>query len=97
MTATLAFSVDDFFVRQNGSECRTPVDRHLSHIRQATFIQFQEDPLSPAVIVRIARREFSIPVIGETERLDLPAESSNVAGGRVSGMGSCLDCILLSR
>ena len=56
----------------------TPVDRGGGFIRQALLVELEEDPLRPAVVSRVRRVDFPVPVVGEAQRLDLPPEVVDV-------------------
>ena len=48
--------------------------------------QLKEDPLRPAVVLRIGGVDLAIPVVAEADRLNLPTEVVDVLPGRVGGM-----------
>ena len=94
MSAPLALAVHDFFIGQHRPQCGTPVDGHFGDIGQTTFVQLEKDPLSPAVVVRIAGRYLTVPVIREAKSLNLTPEGLNIALGGLSWMGSGFNSVL---
>ena len=60
-------------------------------------VNFEEDPLSPAIIVWIGGINFAVPVVGEAEGLDLAAKIIDVLLGGVAWVGAGLDGILFGR
>ncbi len=95
--ADFAFAVDDLFVGQNGPQRRAPVDRHFRHIGQPPLEQLQENPLCPAVIARVGRAEFAVPVVRQSDPLHLPLECRDVLSRRDGRMDAGLHRILFSR
>src|SRR5699024_5584853 len=74
MSATLGQPVDHLFVCQHSAKCLAPVDRHFIHIGKSFIVQLYEYPLCPFIILWIRCIYLSVPVIAETEFLDLTAE-----------------------
>ena len=95
VAAALGDAVHHLLVGQHRAERGAPVHGNLRLIRETALEELQEDPLRPLEIRRIARRHFAVPVVGETERLELFAEAADVDGGGVAGMGARLDGVLL--
>ena len=58
---------------------------------------FEEGPLGPLVVFRIARAHFAVPVEREPDLVELLAVAGDVALGRCGGMLPRLDGILLRR
>ena len=54
----------------------------------------QKDPLSPTVVIRICRREFSLPVVAEPEHLQLTLKRRDVLIRRFARVCACLDRVL---
>ncbi len=48
-------AVLDLLVGEHGAQGRTPVDRDVRHVGEALFIELEEDPLRPTVVVRRRR------------------------------------------
>ena len=44
-------------------------------------VNLQEDPLRPAEVLDVGRRQLAAPIVGEAERLQLPAERCDVLFG----------------
>src|SRR5207245_1063013 len=59
--------------------------------------QLQEDPLRPLEVGRIGGVDLAIPVVTETEHLDLPAKGRDVPLRRLARMSAGFDGVLLSR
>src|SRR5699024_12111120 len=59
---------------QHSAKCLAPVDRHFIHIGKSFIVQLYEYPLCPFIILWIRCIYLSVPVIAETEFLDLTAE-----------------------
>ena len=62
--AALAAAVDDLLVREHGLVVRAPVDRALLAVRETPLVQLLEQPLVPAVVLRVARVQHARPVEG---------------------------------
>ncbi len=58
-------------------------------------VDLQEDPLGPLVVARIGRIDLAVPVVGETQRFDLPAERIDIILGGDSRVDVLLDRVLL--
>jgi hypothetical protein len=75
----LAASVDHLLVREHCLVLRTPLDRGLAPVGQALLEEAQEEPLCPAVVLRIGRRDLARPVDRPAHPLHLPADRLDVA------------------
>ena len=60
--APLAGPRDHLLVREDRLVLRAPVDRRLPAVGQTAIEQLKEEPLRPAVVLRVARREAPAPV-----------------------------------
>ena len=78
MSAALTLAVDDLFVGQDRAQGRAPIDRHLCHIGQAALVEFEENPLRPAIVVGVAGRNLPVPIIGKTQGLDLTPKGRDI-------------------
>ena len=58
---------------------------------------FQESPLRPLIIIRVAGAEFAVPVEGEANAVQLLTVAGHVVVGGLFRMLSCLDGVLLGR
>ena len=74
-------AVLDLLVGEHRAQGRAPVDRHVGHVGEALFVELEEDPLRPAVVVGGGGVDLALPVVGEAESLDLFAEGGDVAFG----------------
>ena len=97
VAAALALAVDHLLVGQHRAQRRAPVDRHLGHVGQPALVELEEDPLRPAIIVRVAGRDLAVPVVRKAQRPDLAAERVDVARGGVARVRAGLDRVLLGR
>ena len=75
---TLADPADHFFVGEDGAQGRAPVDGHRCLVREPPLEELQEDPLGPLVVLRVGRRDLALPVVGESQGLELLAEAVDV-------------------
>ena len=67
--AALAVTVDDLLVGQHGLVDRAPVDRALLAVGQPALAEAQEQPLGPAVVVRVGGVQGAAPVEAGAELL----------------------------
>src|SRR5919198_2031623 len=72
--AALAAAIDDLLVRQHGLVLRAPLDRRELAVRKPALEQPQEDPLRPAVVLRLVRAELALPVDRDRPRAELAPE-----------------------
>ena len=84
-TGAPAFAVDDLFVRQHSLINRIPVHHLRLAIGDAFFQHFQEQPLVPLVIVRVAGGDFTRPIERQTQRLHLRFHVSDIGVGPFGG------------
>ena len=66
-----AATVDHLLVGKHRLVDRVPVHRAGLLVSDALFQHAQEQPLVPAIVLRRAGRQFTLPVDGETQRLEL--------------------------
>ena len=93
--AALADTVDDLFVGKYHLTGGTPVDRHLLFVCQSLFVQLQENPLGPFVVIGIGGVDFAVPVKGDAQRLELLLKACHVIFGDNLGMDMVFDCKVL--
>jgi hypothetical protein len=86
VTGLDVLAVLDLFVGEHGAEGGAPVHRDLGHVREALLVELEENPLGPAVVVGGRGVDLAIPVVGEAEAFDLPAEVVDVALGDDGGV-----------
>ncbi len=60
-------------------------------------VQHQENPLCPANVIFIGRRDRAVPVVAETEHLELPGERLDVAISLHAGVFAGADRVLFGR
>ena len=87
----------DLFVRQHGAEVGAPVHGQLALIGQPALEELQENPLRPAHVVFVRRRDLAVPVVGKAQHLELAAERRDVLVGDLARMVAGLDGVLLRR
>ncbi len=97
MVPALGASVDDFLVRQDRPQRRTPVHRNLRHVRQPLLVELLENPLRPLVVLRVRRVDLAVPVVRKAQRADLFAEAVDVLLRRDRRVRPRLDRVLLGR
>ena len=83
---TPASPVDHLFVGENGLVDRVPVDDCAAAVDAAGFQEVQEEGLLSAVILDVARGEFTAPVQREAHAAELFAHGRNVVPGPAAGM-----------
>ena len=97
MTAALGLPVDDLFVREDRLQLLAPPDGDLGLVREAAVVESSEDPLSPAVVLHVAGRELSIPVVAQPDRLQLTPVGLDVLPRGLLRMPPGGDGVLLGR
>ena len=68
--ATPAFAFGYLLVRQNRFTVRAPVNRAVASLDQAALVHLQEDPLAPAIVLRVASNNGAVPVVGKAHALE---------------------------
>ncbi len=76
-----ALAVNHLFVGQHRPVHRVPVHRRLGPIGQPLLQQAGEQPLFPAVVVRVAGGQLPVPVIAEAQPLELGLHVLHVGAG----------------
>ena len=92
-----AAAIHYLLIGQHGGALRAPVDQRLFAIRQAALQHFEEEPLVPAVIVRLAGRELARPVDREPHRLHLRFHVGDVVVGPLRGRDAAFHRRVLGR
>ena len=95
--AALAHALDDLLVCQNALAARTPVDGHGGLIGKAVLVHLQEDPLRPAVVIRVGGIDHAVPVEAVAQHFELAREVFDVPLGDDGGMDVILDGEILGR
>ena len=96
-SAALAAAVDDLLVGQHGLVVRAPVHRCFLAVGEAGLEELQEEPLRPAVVLRLVRRDLAIPVDRPAEPTHLGADRSDVPLGYLPWMPTAPDGGVLGR
>ena len=86
----------DLFVGQNGLVDRIPIHRGFLLVSQPGGEKLQENPLSPAVIIRAAGGHFPLPVVGEAQALELALHLGDILLRPNGGMHPPIDRRVLS-
>lgn len=92
-----AAAVDHLFIGEHGHVVRTPVHWRGLLVDQALVEQLGEQPLLPAVILRVAGGDLTVPVITKTESLQLVAHVVDVFVGPLCRRHLVLDRGVLGR
>ena len=92
-----AAAVDHLLVREHGLVHRVPVDGAGRLVRDAALEHPQEQPLVPAVVIRVAGRELARPVDAEAERLELAFHVADVVARPLRRRDVVLDRRVLRR
>ena len=95
--ATPATAVDHLLVGQHRHVVGAPVDRRGLLVDQSLVEQLGEQPLFPAVVVGVTGGDLALPVIAETEALQLPAHVVDVLVGPLRRRHVVLDRRVLRR
>jgi hypothetical protein len=74
LATTFAAALRDLFVGQSGLARWAPVDGNGAFVGQALLVELQEDPLRPLHVAGIRGVDLALPVVGESDRIDLAAE-----------------------
>ncbi len=97
MVSALGAAVNDFFVREHRSQGRTPVHGHFGDVGETLLVELLEYPLRPAVVLRIRRVDFAVPVVRKAEHADLLAETVDVLLRRDRRVRARFHGVLLGR
>ena len=89
--AAPAAAVDDVLVREHGLVVRAPVDGRLLAVGQPVLEQLQEQPLRPAVVGRLVRRDLAAPVDRPAHAAHLVLDRRDVALGDRERVAALLD------
>ena len=89
--AALTDALDDLLVRQHALAAGAPVDGHGGLIGKAVLVHLEEDPLRPAVVIRVGRIDDAIPVEAVAEHFELAGKVLDVPLGDDGGMDVVLD------
>ena len=89
--AALAVAVDHLLVREHGLVDRAPLDRRLLAVGEAALEEAEEEPLRPAVVLGLVRRELAVPVDRPAHAVHLPADRGDVALGDDARMPALAD------
>ena len=73
-----SLAIDDLLVGQHGLINRIPIDDSILAVSESLFHQPGKEPLLPTVVLRLAGRYLSRPVIRETHPLQLSAHMCDV-------------------
>jgi len=97
VAADLALAVGDLLVGEDGAQFRAPVHRNLRLVRQPLAVEQGKDPLGPAVVLGMGRRDLALPVVAEPEHLELALEGLDVPPRGDRRVGSRAHRVVLRR
>ena len=89
--AALAVAVDDLLVGEHRLVVRAPVDVGVLSVREAPLVHLQEQPLVPAVVLRVGGVDDAVPVEGRRVALHGRALLRDVLVRPVLGVTTVLD------
>ena len=95
--APLAAPVDHLLVGEHRRVLRAPLHGRLLAVGEPPLQQFQEDPLRPAVVGRVAGRHLARPVDRDAPAAEPVPVGGDRALGRVARMDAGLDRVVLGR
>ena len=95
--ATLAAAVHDLLVGEHRLVLRTPLDGSRALVRQTALEHLKENPLRPAVVGRVRRRELATPVDRPAHAQHLLTDARDVVRGYLSRLATRLDRSVLGR
>ena len=96
-TAALAAAVDHLLVGEHGLVVRAPVDRGVLAVGQAPLEELEEEPLRPAVVGGLVRRDLAVPVDRPAHAVHLFADGGDVPLGDETRMLALADGRVLGR
>src|SRR5258706_8301726 len=86
-----AAAVHHLLIGQDRAAFRAPVHQRLLAVRKIAFEHLQKEPLIPAIVFRLACRDFAIPVIAEGETPMRLLHVGDVLAGPVARMALIYD------
>ena len=95
--ASPADAVDDLLVGQHGVVLGTPVDRGHPLVGEAPLVELEEEPLSPAIVIRAGSRDLAVPGEADAHDLQLVLRDGDVLLDRDPRGNARLDGGVLSR
>ena len=95
--AALAASVPDLLVRKHRLVVRAPLDRRRSALGEPGCVQLQEQPLRPAVVLRLVGGELARPVDRPADRLHRPPDRVDVPFDDLARVAAVVDRGVLGR
>ncbi len=95
--AALAVAVDHLLVREHRLVDRAPVDQSLLAIGESPFVEAEEEPLRPAVVLGIVRRDLTLPVHRPAHAVHARADRGDIALGADARMHAVADRGVLCR
>ena len=91
VAAALAVAVDHLLVREHGLVERAPLHGRRLPVGEPLAVQLQEEPLRPAVVLRLVGRDLARPVDRPPHALDLRADRGDVPVGHLARMAALAD------
>ena len=93
--AALAAAVDHLLIGEHRLVDRAPIDQRLLAVGETALVEAQEEPLRPAVVLRLVRRDLAIPVDRPAHAAHLVADRGDVPLGHLARVATLLDCGVL--
>ena len=89
--AAFAAAIHNLFVGENRGTGRAPVHRGFLFVGQTVFVELEKDPLGIFIVIGETSRHFTVPVVADTESLELAAHIVHVAQRPFHGMHLMFD------
>ena len=89
--AAFAGSVDDLLVGEDGVAGGAPDDGGFVAVDEAVFVELEEEPLVPAVVLGEAGDNFAVPVVDGAHGAELASHVFDVAHGPGVGVDAVAD------
>ena len=94
VTASFATAVYYLLVGKHGIAVGTPVDRRLFAVSQALFVQLQEYPLRPLVVLGQASYHLVVPIETTADGFELSFHRFDIFEGAVLWVNARLDSVV---
>ena len=93
--AALAHALDYFLVGKHALAAGAPVHGHGRLIRQSVFVELEENPLGPLIIIGVRGIDDPIPVEGIAQHMELTGKVLDILPGYDGRMDMVFDCKVL--
>ncbi|MBF5060102.1 hypothetical protein NEPTK9_001630 [Candidatus Neptunochlamydia vexilliferae] len=95
VASLFSLSILHLFIGKDRSQLGAVVDQDLRLVGKPLFIELGEDPLSPFIVVGVARRKLPLPIVAKAQRLELSPVGIDILFSGDFGVGPRADRILL--